>query len=105
VGESIVIAPTVVVVISAIRRDQLLDEFFQVLNKAGFVLDGCDGGGGAGHEYIYRAMTNLFVLDVLVYLGGDIDDVAETRGRFRERLGANRDHAIELPSAGHSNVP
>jgi hypothetical protein len=42
---------------------------------------------------------------VLGYLGGDIDDVAETRGLFRERLGANRDHAIELPSAGYSNVP
>jgi hypothetical protein len=40
---------------------------------------------------------------MFVYFGSDIDDVTETRGLFGEFLGANGDHAIDLPAGGHSN--
>ena len=98
-GEAVVIAPTIVVMITAIGRNIFLDEFFQILNQARFMFDGRERRGGAGDEKRRRASANFRPLNMLFELGGNVDDGAETSGGFGDLLGFNRDHASEVPSA------
>ena len=95
-GKSIIVAPAVVMVISAIRRDQFFDEFLQVFDETRFVFNGRERGGGPRYKYMDGAVANLSALDEFVYLGRDIDDVAETGSLLGKFICPNRDHASEL---------
>ena len=77
-GKTVVVAPTIVVVISAIRRNQLPDEFLEIFHEAGFVLDGSQRCGGTCDEERHLPALNLLRFNVLSNFGGDVDDVAET---------------------------
>ena len=76
-GKTVVVAPTIVVVVLSIRRNQFLDEFFKILHEAGFVLDGGQRGSGTRDEERHYSAVNLLRCDMFKNLGGDVDDVAE----------------------------
>lgn len=63
------------------------------------MFDGRERRGGARDEKRRRAGADLPALNMFFELGGDVDDVAATGGRFGDLLGYDRDHASEVPSA------
>jgi len=87
--KAIVVAPAIVVVVSAVGRDDLFKKLFQILDEPGFIFDGCQGGCGTGDEKRNETPSDLLVAHFLLYLGRDVNDIAESLGLLNELSGMN----------------
>ena len=62
------------------------------------MFDGRERRCGARDEKRRGAGANFRPLNMLFELGGNVDDGAETGGRFGDLFGFDRDHASAVPS-------
>src|SRR5262249_53920358 len=92
-GESIIVAPAVVVMVTTIRGNEFFDQFFSVLNQARFMLDGSEGRRRTGDEKRSCAGAEICPLNVFSEFCGKVNYVAEAGCGFVNFLGFDRDHA------------
>jgi hypothetical protein len=99
VRKTVVVTPTIVVVVSSVRRNELFDEFLEIADQTGLILNGGQCGSGARDEERHEPALNLLLFDLFSDSGGDVDDVAETGSLLGKFLGVNLNHAISQTSA------
>src|SRR4029453_2220020 len=61
VRKAVVVTPTIIVGVSSVRRNELLDEFLEIADQAGLILYGGQCGSGARDEERHSPPLNFFL--------------------------------------------
>jgi hypothetical protein len=76
--KSVIVTPSIVMMVASVRRNQFFHELFEVFNESWLVFDGGEGSSRACDEKSNQAVVDLGVSDLRCHFAGNIDDVAKT---------------------------